>query len=374
MIKRKKLTVVFLLTIIFCWALTFWTQDTLSLTNSAQAQSTSLVAAPATSVPGSIEVTDVYRFHTDDTNKLDRHRIALNDVMIVKINNFKSYYQNILCKDKNSSCNPSLILNLDGRRIAGILPKSLVFEQEQGILSFQLRRDSTNEDTWADLLRNPTQGASFSELDIKASVSLADGGDATPLAISKSFRLVRFRWEHLIFWLLLIGCLFLSLRSQFKHGLKNLVRENGPEPEIGSKPYSLGRCQMAWWSFWIFFAYISIYMVTGANDTLNEGVLGLLGIGAGTALGAALIDQDDNSEVRKSQGFWKDILNSREQNGPGLHRLQLILWTIILTVVFVVSVGSRLSMPQFSSTLLALQGIVSGTYLGFKFPENSQDK
>lgn len=51
------------------------------------------------------------------------------------------------------------------------------------------------------------------------------------------------------------------------------------------------------------------------------------------------------------------------------HRLQIVIWTLVLAVVFVVSVAVSLEMPTFDAKLLALMGISSGTYLGFKFPE-----
>jgi hypothetical protein len=52
-----------------------------------------------------------------------------------------------------------------------------------------------------------------------------------------------------------------------------------------------------------------------------------------------------------------------------LHRFQIVVWTFVLGVMFVTSVVTQLTMPEFSSTLLATMGISSGTYLGFKFPE-----
>jgi hypothetical protein len=79
---------------------------------------------------------------------------------------------------------------------------------------------------------------------------------------------------------------------------------------------------------------------------------------------------DRNKVVLKpqeSEGFFKDILS--DVNGASFHRVQLLVWTLILGLIFLYSVWKSLSMPEFSATLLALQGITSGTYLGFKFPE-----
>ncbi|MEK6303509.1 MAG: hypothetical protein AABO41_22610 [Acidobacteriota bacterium] len=68
-----------------------------------------------------------------------------------------------------------------------------------------------------------------------------------------------------------------------------------------------------------------------------------------------------------SAGFLRDIL--ADGSGYSFHRFQIFAWTIVLGVIFVSSVYNSLSMPEFSTTLLGLMGISSGTYIGFKFPE-----
>ena len=68
-----------------------------------------------------------------------------------------------------------------------------------------------------------------------------------------------------------------------------------------------------------------------------------------------------------SLGFLRDILS--DKSGYSFHRFQIFAWTIVLGVIFVSSVYNTLAMPEFSTTLLGLMGISSGTYIGFKFPE-----
>jgi hypothetical protein len=68
-----------------------------------------------------------------------------------------------------------------------------------------------------------------------------------------------------------------------------------------------------------------------------------------------------------SQGWYSDL--TTDVNGPALHRLQVFVWTLMLGVVFVIGIYRDLSMPQFSNTLLALMGVTSAGYLGFKYPE-----
>jgi hypothetical protein len=74
-----------------------------------------------------------------------------------------------------------------------------------------------------------------------------------------------------------------------------------------------------------------------------------------------------NLKTSTSKGFWSDVLSDEE--GIQFHRFQIVVWTTVLGVVFLHAVWVRLAMPEFDATLLALMGISSGTYLGFKIPE-----
>lgn len=69
-----------------------------------------------------------------------------------------------------------------------------------------------------------------------------------------------------------------------------------------------------------------------------------------------------------SKGLLADILS--DGSGYSFHRFQIFAWTIVLGIMFISSVYNNLTMPEFSATLLGLMGISSGTYIGFKFPEN----
>jgi hypothetical protein len=71
-----------------------------------------------------------------------------------------------------------------------------------------------------------------------------------------------------------------------------------------------------------------------------------------------------------SRGFLQDIL--ADASGYSFHRFQIFAWTIVLGIIFMSSVYNNLTMPEFSATLLGLMGLSSGTYIGFKFPEQKQ--
>jgi ABC-type Mn2+/Zn2+ transport system permease subunit len=68
-----------------------------------------------------------------------------------------------------------------------------------------------------------------------------------------------------------------------------------------------------------------------------------------------------------SQGWLTDILS--DEHGISFHRLQMAAWTCAMVGVFLVEVWRTFAMAEFDAMTLALLGISSGTYIGFKFPE-----
>ena len=68
-----------------------------------------------------------------------------------------------------------------------------------------------------------------------------------------------------------------------------------------------------------------------------------------------------------SQGWFKDV--TTDLNGMALHRLQILCWTVALGIMFAIGVYQNLTMPDFNGPLLALLGISSAGYVGFKIPE-----
>jgi hypothetical protein len=71
--------------------------------------------------------------------------------------------------------------------------------------------------------------------------------------------------------------------------------------------------------------------------------------------------------VPRSQGFFKDLIS--DKNGRvALDRLQMVVWSVLLGGLYVQSVLTYVTMPDFSATLLGLMGVSSGTYIGFKMP------
>jgi hypothetical protein len=90
-----------------------------------------------------------------------------------------------------------------------------------------------------------------------------------------------------------------------------------------------------------------------------------------TAMTALRKGREDMDAYRRAHPhqFLTDLLSEDGQTVT-FHRFQIVVWTMVLGVVFVSEVLTRLAMPAFSSTLLLLMGISSGTYIGFKFTPN----
>ena len=151
-----------------------------------------------------------------------------------------------------------------------------------------------------------------------------------------------------------------------------LIRDGARLPGGKLPTYSLARTQMAFWFVNVVLAVLIIWAVTGSVPPITSSALGLMGIGAGTALGAVLLDQNADSTPKESTSFLKDILT--DGASIGLHRFQMMVWTVVLFFIFWGAVWNKLALPEFDNTLLALMGISAGAYLGFKFPENQATK
>jgi hypothetical protein len=186
-------------------------------------------------------------------------------------------------------------------------------------------------------------------------------------------------------------------------------------------PYSLSKCQMAFWFSLILAGFLGLWVVTGDfNNIVTAQSLTLLGISSVTGLGAIAIDNARNPARQTAAtnaatvpnpppvpapaapsgtsapavsavatpnppanpppvlappghlGFWKDILT--DDSGWAFHRLQITIWTFVLGIVGVYAAFSNLALPTFDPNLLILMGISSGLYLGLKYPEQQTDK
>jgi hypothetical protein len=194
-------------------------------------------------------------------------------------------------------------LFIDDRAIPDLpLTVDLCNDQLLFDLVYTAKKDNTaNRDAWSRILGDSHAWSR----QVVMTVAL-DG--INPLPVSKpNFDLVmiprsRFNWWLGIFLVLMAAFLYLAVRS-------DLLRGMGPQPgsapdprQRPRKPFSLARCQMAWWLFVILAAYLFIGVMTGDYLSMTAQAVALLGVSAATAVGALAVDQNRRSgaEAQKS--------------------------------------------------------------------------
>jgi hypothetical protein len=333
------------------------------------AQDQSTTAAPPTTPPATPgqPVVEYARVRNARSHMLTQSA-GLGDKLIVEVENFPK-----LLADAGGSC-AAIVLFLDTLPMEGLPPESC--DIQDGTVRYLLMRNEKNDAQWHWLLGSPH---GFTR---KIRVSV---GPTNMIAVPSAIQAFPLRiMPPLMFYLWMLTSamglvIFIQLcrKTALIRGARAATSTSG-KPTL--KPYSLSRFQMAFWFFLVICAYLFMWMITGDLDTITESILALIGIGAGTALGSALIDSGANTESAEknattaeeeavSQGFIRDVLD--DGGGISFHRFQMFVWTLALGVIFVASVYRKLAMPAFSATLLGLMGISSGTYLGFKFPEKT---
>jgi len=315
---------------------------------------------PAKSMPP-VKVTAVRSSQRDHPK-----RAGLGDGLTVQVQNLQA-----ALAQSSKGCE-GLILFLNKIPINGVPPESC--DAQTGNVHYTLDRTDESDRAWHALLEEPI---AFRKV-MSASVG-PEGNLSFPSDVG-DFELEVLPEPQLYGYFIGLA-LFLVILYRLATRTA-LLRDRSPQSANDKlAPYSLARFQLAFWSFVVVAAYVFIWLITGELDTITGSVLALLGIGSATALSAKMIDTGKQEAASSdsgaaepapakpavSQGFLRDVLS--DSGGISLYRLQLFVWTLVLGIIFVASVYHGLQMPQFSSTLLGLMGISSGTYVGFKVPE-----
>jgi hypothetical protein len=292
--------------------------------------------------------------------------------------------------------------------------------------------------TWVELLGAPD--FSWKEFELRpTSVGVGFAGQSPISVESSSARINLIRADKSWFNVSWVGLIVLLVLTIYLVRCSDILRDSGPQPSSTNqktglsdrKPYSLARCNLAFWFFTIVVTFLFIFLITDGLD-ISATALALIGISGTTFLAAALVDSNtdavrpvtvDNLSTRRSTlaaelneinskisvqptagvitntldaeaknkgdqikeidakiteikkptvsvQFLHDILTD-STNSYSLHRFQMFVWSIVMWVVFLHSVWHDLAMPEFSATLLGMMGISNATYLGFKVPESS---
>lgn len=247
------------------------------------------------------------------------------------------------------------------------------------MLSFLVTRDAEKEpsrEQWAQLLEQQEGGVSMNfplaiTIDSKPGIPVR-----TPEDFDFSITTRGKLWGTLAVGLLVFGWIYRRL----------LLSPTALRDSPGGF-YSLGKSQMAFWGLLVPLAFFGIFVNTGNLEYIPDGVLTLMGISGATGLAAAVIGNPksrsegatlptgDAGEPAKTETpksklltqFFRDICD--DGDGVSIHRMQAVLWTIFLGIVFVYQVAQVIAMPVFSTTLLLMMGISNSTYLGLKTQE-----
>jgi hypothetical protein len=282
-----------------------------------------------------------------------QHDVAeLRQGLKVKVAQLPALLKRLECPGKKRD----LVLFLAGRPMPGLTAYPPTDPAHETIF-FVLERTEDNYDAWTALLGRP------SLRDFKINVSVGYD-DSYPLPSSSTvwFRAIPEGWAS--FWLVLM--LVFGAIVLWAGRYTAMLRDGSGR----SAMFSLARVQLTFWTFLVLGSFMFIGMITGDYlNSMNEKVLALMGISAGTALGSSIIDNGtsgtDAQYVYLSTGsWWRDILS--DGTDVSIHRFQMVAWTIVLGIVFLHQVYSRLSMPDLPAALLGLMGVSAGTYLGLK--------
>lgn len=188
-----------------------------------------------------------------------------------------------------------------------------------------------------------------------------------------------------------IVCIIGSRSEMLRNSIFNTVNFNAIAAKLGVKKpkasFSLGRSQLAFWTVIIVSSFIYLLVFNSSSTSIVVPVLtgvslALLAISGGTTLIAQAIDssQKDNNDGTTpppqqdypSKNFFTDIIS--DDKGVSLHRLQNVIWTIVIGATYIAYVSTSKKLPDetiITGTMLGLMGISAGTYLGLKNSENS---
>jgi hypothetical protein len=146
---------------------------------------------------------------------------------------------------------------------------------------------------------------------------------------------------------------------------------------VAQRSFSLASTIIFYWTVLIVLSICYLGIVNDSMPVIDNGVLILMGIVAGTTTAGKVIDanQSQDPTIARSQdttpssGFLTDILS--DSNGISVSRFQTVMFNIIYGCVFVATVISQHELYDFPSQTLTLLGISSGAYALLKISENT---
>jgi hypothetical protein len=164
----------------------------------------------------------------------------------------------------------------------------------QNAVMFQLKRTDRNRDLWSLLYANksfqqgpkPETCINDDNDRIYVTAGLEDGTQIGPAAIA-CLEYFPNGWST---WLPTTSAVLLIAAILLLAWKTSMLRDPGVPPDGKKTPWSLARCQMTLWFITVISSVLFAYAVTGDISPIPDGVLILMGIGAGTAVSSRAID------------------------------------------------------------------------------------
>jgi hypothetical protein len=268
----------------------------------------------------------------------------------------------------------SLVLFIDGKPSPIGFPAQITDSDDWVLTPLELRAptDASSDDakTWRTLLSSGSKdGARAVEVSLgdKDAKFPRDGTKITGMKL----RVMKVGWVvagGVAFLAMVVGLIMWGWNTPM---LRDRAPVAGTVPP-DKPPFSLGRVQMAWWFFLSLAGFLFIWMLSGQwSNVMTMSVVALVGISGATGAAAMAIDGPAaaGQPPPQSKDFLRDITSSGD--GVVLHRVQMLVWTVVMGLIFAWSVVWTFSFPAFDNAMLVLAGLVNGVYVGFKFPEKA---
>ena len=229
---------------------------------------------------------------------------GLGDQLSIEVISLDTWIEDIKASKREvSATRNDLVPFLNGNPLPGIHPENPMVQtdhMEKGqpvtVLVFNLTRNEDNKQAWNRLLN----GFAWKGRPVGVSLGLEGGVEIPtyvwndPQVLPEDQPVRHFRLGVLphapaiagfaLLAVALVGFCVLMVST-------DIVRDSAaPRRPDNKRPFSLARMQMAFWFFLVATAYVLLFLATKDVDTMTTSVLTLMGISAGTALGATIID------------------------------------------------------------------------------------
>lgn len=228
----------------------------------------------------------------------------------------------VLLNEMKDALKPGLTVKINGQTLQGITPSNPgdfpvperrrpphdKDEDTYEWLHFTLDRNAANEAAWSKVLARPafTLPATLTlavqcgndSLDLPSMVH----GEAVDARCTFAVAGMSYGWTSLAIAIVLFCFAVFAFCAATTDILRDVDGDLRPD---GRRPFSLAKSQMAVWFFLIITSFLFLWAVTKQIGTLNDTCLVLIGIGSGTALGAAVIaaGRDPKRQERYPQAF-----------------------------------------------------------------------